>query len=236
MSLEEWAYWGGLVQGEGLREYCDNFRRRMFSSASAIFWMFNDCWPTVRSWTIVDYYLRKTPAFHPVRRALASYSVVVAEENDQVVIYGVNDTPAPLTATLRFGVMNLAGSYPVDETTEVTLAPNASTRLASFDKSKWKNPTKSAAFAMLTKGEKLIARNRLFLPLFKEIQWPKAKLNVQVKDGKAIFTSNAFVWGVCLDLDGEKKLADNFFDVWPGIPYSIPWRGSEKPQVRIGNL
>jgi putative transposase len=36
------GYWGGVVQGEGLGEYIMNFRRRMFDSASAIFWMFND--------------------------------------------------------------------------------------------------------------------------------------------------------------------------------------------------
>ena len=70
MSLEEYVYWGGLVEGEGLREYIENFRWRMWSSAAACFWMYNDCWPATRSWTIVDYALRRTPAFHPVRRAM----------------------------------------------------------------------------------------------------------------------------------------------------------------------
>jgi len=70
LSIEEFTYWGGLLQGEALREYCENFRRRMFDTSSAIFWMYNDCWPATRSWTIVDYYLRRTPAFAAVRRAL----------------------------------------------------------------------------------------------------------------------------------------------------------------------
>ena len=63
------------MQGEGLTEYIRNFRRRMFNSASAIFWMYNDCWPAVRSWTVVDYYLRRTPSFHPVRRACKPLTV-----------------------------------------------------------------------------------------------------------------------------------------------------------------
>jgi UDP-N-acetylglucosamine/UDP-N-acetylgalactosamine diphosphorylase len=67
-------------QGEGLADYIRNFHRRMFSSASAIFWMYNDCWPTVRSWTTVDYALNRTPSFHPVRRAFAPVNVVVVAE------------------------------------------------------------------------------------------------------------------------------------------------------------
>ena len=54
LSLDSYIAAGGYVQEEGLSDYIDNFRRRAFSSASAIFWMFNDCWPCSRSWTIID--------------------------------------------------------------------------------------------------------------------------------------------------------------------------------------
>jgi len=48
MSIADYVYWAGVVQGEGLTEYIRNFRRRMFDTASAIFWMYNDCWPVTR--------------------------------------------------------------------------------------------------------------------------------------------------------------------------------------------
>ena len=36
---------------------------------------------------------------------------------------------------------------------------------------------------------------------------------------------------------GEKPLPDNFFDLYPGVPYSIPWRGAKPPKVlKVGNL
>lgn len=237
MSIEEFAYWGGLVQGEALREYCENFRRRMFDSSSAIFWMYNDCWPATRSWTIADYYLRRTPAFASVRRALQPLHVVVAQEDDDVVVFGVNETRQPWCGTLRYGVFNLAGGYPLDRCASVQLAPNASTRIASFRKREWKDPSSSAAFAMLMQGEKLVARNRLVLPFFKDLKWPVAKLTVKVTRGQAVFSSDTFVWGVCLDLDGERSMPDNFFDVYPGVPHVIPWKGGAKPAVLFtGNL
>ena len=237
LSLDEMAYWGGLLQGEALREYCDNFRRRMFDSGSAIFWMYNDCWPATRSWTIVDYYLRRTPSFHPVRRAMAPVSVVVARENDEVLVFGVNDTAKPVRADLRYGLFHLAGGNPVDRSDTVELRPNASTCLARFAAEEWKDPAASAAFAMLTRNGELMARNRLFLPLFKDLKWVPAAVRVRVEKGRAIFESDTFAWGLCLDLDGEREWPDNFFDIYPWVPYSIPWQRPDPPVIlRVGNL
>jgi len=238
MSLEEFAHLGGLVQGEGLREYCENFRRRMFDCAAAVFWMYNDTWPATRSWTIADYYCRRTPAFWNVKRALAPVHVVVARENDEVVVYGLNDTAAPVAATLRYGLFNLAGGYPVDAGATVELAPNASTRLASFAAGEWSAPAETMAFALLTDSDgQLLARGRLFLPLLKELLWPAAEVRVRRVGERLRFESDTFAWGVCLDLDGEEPLADNLFDIWPGMAYEIDWPADRPvPTVKVGNL
>ncbi|HTS19228.1 MAG TPA: hypothetical protein VMP11_16750 [Verrucomicrobiae bacterium] len=237
MSIEEYTYWGGLLQGEALSEYIHNFRRRMFSSAAAVFWMYNDCWPATRSWTIVDYYLRRTPSFHPVRRAMAAVNVVVAQEDGNVAIFGINDTDEPVHADLHFGVFSLTGGYPRDCRLPVVLHPNASTRLASFPTGVWKNRRSSAAFAVLEENGAVLARHRLFLPMFKELRWASPRVSVRLRNGHATFLSPSFVWGVCLDLDGETSLADNFFDLYPGMPYSIPWRRNAPPRIQyVGNL
>lgn len=237
MSIKEFTYWGGLLQGEGLREYCENFRRRMFDSSSAIFWMYNDCWPATRSWTIVDYYLRRTPAFSAVRRAMQPLHVVVAEEGENIVVFGINEKNREWTGQIRYGLFNLKGGMPIDKTEPVTLPPNTSTAIASFPKSRWKNPKASAAFALLLKNNAVSARNRLFLPVFKDLKWSRPNLKIKVEDGTAVFTSDTFVWGVCLDLDGEKSMPDNFFDVYPGIPHSIQWESPLMPEVLFaGNL
>lgn len=238
MSLEDYVYWGGLVQGAGLAEYVKNFRRRMFDSASAIFWMYNDVWPCTRSWTIVDYYLRRTPAFWPVRRAFAPVTVVVTREGDKVKVYGVNEGPL-WTGSLLCGLMALAGGYPVEQTLEVALPANASKMIAEFDARRWDKlgTDRHVAFAILSTDGREVARDAMFLPLFREMKWPKARVNVKVTGGKAIFISKTFAWRVCLDLDGERALPDNFFDVYPGIPTVLDWpKKLGAPKIlRIGN-
>jgi beta-mannosidase len=237
LSVEEYTYWAGLVQGEGLREYIDNFRRRMYDTSSAIFWMYNDCWPATRSWTIVDYRLRRTPAFNPVRRAMAPVSVVLTVEGDNVCLYGVNDTDEAVNGTVRFGLLDITTSeYPVDRTVPAELAPNGSTLLVEFARTAWTEPTTTIALAQFTDVSGAVTRGRLILPLFKEMAWPDAALKVRVEDDHAVFESDVFVWGVCLDLDGDEPLEDNFFDVWPGVPHRVAWRGSEPPVVlHLGN-
>ncbi len=237
MTIPEYVHLAGLVQGEGLREYIDNFRRRMFSSASAIFWMYNDTWPTVRSWTIVDHALNRTPSFHPVRRAFAAVSVVLIEDGDVVRIIGVNDSPTAAAVELRYGLFGLGGGYPVDQQVAVTLAANAATPLASFPRAAWTSPTAQIAFAVLSRDGAVVARNKLVLPRFVELTWAVATPMVRLESGRAVFSSATFAWGVCLDLDGIAPLADNFFDLYPGQEYAIPWSGSTPPTiVAIGNL
>ncbi len=238
LSIERWVYYAGLLQGEGLREYCDAFRRRMFDSAAAVFWMFNDTWPASRSWTVVDYRLRRTPAFASVRRALQPVSLVVAIVGEEVHVVGVNDTDQRASGHLRAGILRLTGGQELELELDTVLEANAATLLARFPLARWTRPTCEVAFAELRNAEGgLIARHRLIQPRFVEMQWPRAEVAVELHAGIARFTSAVFAWGVCLDLDGEEPLEDNLFDCWPGVPYEMAWQRPTPPRIlHIGNL
>lgn len=238
LSIEEWTYWGGLLQGMGLAEYIRNFRRRMFSTSSAVFWMFNDCWPMVRSWTIVDYFLRRTPSFHPVRRAFAPLTVALGVDGDRLGVFCVNDGGSA-EVEVRFGIVELAGGWPVDTRRRLLAAANASTPAAELPLARLRElgETTHAAFAVLYRDGREIARDTLFLPLYREVRWPRARVAVRREGGTAIFVSPTFAWRVCLDLDGERELPDNYFDLLPGLPYELPWPAAlgEPRVLRVGN-
>jgi beta-mannosidase len=239
LDMDRYAFVSALLQAEGLTEYITNYRRRMFSSSSAIFWMYNDSWPVTHGWTIVDYYLRKKLAFHPVRRAFAPVTVVVADEGEAVTVYGVNETPEEWTGQVRFGIFALAGGLPRDETHKVALPPKASTPLGSFPRAKWEKVglRTSGAFAVLLRDGKPVAQHRLFLERFKDLAFADPKIEMLVTGDALTLVSDAFAWGVCLDVDGEAPLADNCFDLLPGVPYLMPWpAGLGDPRlIRLGN-
>jgi len=217
MSVRDYVYIGGILQGEALTEYILNFRRRMFSSSSAIFWMYNDCWPATRSWTIVDYLRNRTPSFCPVKRAFAPVAVdIVREEDGSFSVYGINDRLVEQPATLEYGAFTPDGKYETYKT-EVKLAPNASIKLATF-----KVPDEGwIPYAELkAKGEPLARRRYIDKP-YNQLGLKKAEIKVKRVGNKAIYTADKFVMGVCIDLDGDAPIGDNFFDLFPGKPYEV---------------
>jgi beta-mannosidase len=210
----------------------------MFDSASAIFWMYNDCWPMVRSWTIVDYYLRRTPSFAPVRRAFAPLTVAIAAENGKVCVFGINEGPA-VEVEVRYGLFALAGGYPLDWRRTLFLPANASTLVGEFDQAAWEKlgERTHGAFALLTREGVEVAHEAFFLPLIKEMTWPRPAVAVRREKHRAVFSSETFALRVCLDLDGERALPDNFFDLLPGIPYELDWppAAGEPKVLRVWN-
>jgi beta-mannosidase len=234
MDYREYALLSGVIQAEGLVEYIANYRRRMYSSSSAIFWMYNDSWPTTHGWTIVDYYLRRKLSYHPVRRAFQPVTVVVADEGDQIAIYGVNDTPEDWSGQVRYGLFCLAGGYPLDRQIEVVLPRLASTRLAAIPLSEWERSglARTGAFAVLSNGDTTIASSRLFRRRFHELEFVDAPIEVGRSEDLATFTCSSFAWAVCLDVGGSMEVADNCFDLLPGVRYTVPWSNeSDVPRV-----
>jgi beta-mannosidase len=225
LSMRDYAYLSGALQAEALVEYANNFRRRMFSTASAIFWMYNDSWPATHGWTIVDYYLRRKLAYHPVRRAFDPIQIIPALDGDLVGIYGVNDTLAPWEGEAVYGWARFDGGAARRESQQVTLAPNASTLLATLPLAEWEalGYQHAAAYATLWQQGRCVRQNRLLMAPYKEIVWAQPQIRVSRQGELAVFESDVFVWAVCLDPEGESGIADDLFDLLPGIPWGIPW-------------
>ncbi len=225
LTIEEYIYLGGLIQGEGLGEYITNFRRRKFNSAAAIFWMYNDCWPVTRSWTIVDCFGNRNPSFHPVRRACQPVTVAVVYEDgsDTVLVYGINDTDEDISANLRYGIAAFDGSERYEENISVTIKAGVSEVIARFPYERWEalGICCSFSFACLYNDDNLIARHRLILPMFTELKLQKPNITVQRENDKLIYRSDVFAMDVCIDLHGDKAICDNFFDLYPGEEYVL---------------
>jgi beta-mannosidase len=173
-----------------------------------------------------------------VRRAFAPLAAFLAVEEGKVKVFGVNEGPA-WAGELRYGFLALAGGYPVDGARAVALPANASTLLATLNVAEWERlgQTTHVPFALLTRAGQTVAQDVYFSTYYREMQWPTASVRVRREGGKAIFESDAFAWRVCLDLDGETPLPDNFFDVLPGVPTVLDWPDAlgEPRVVRVAN-
>jgi len=238
LEMDEYALASGLIQAEGLTEYITNYRRRMYSSSSAIFWMYNDSWPVTHGWSIVDYFLRKKLPYHAVRRAFQPITVVLADEGKIIGVYGVNDSPRDWDGTLRYGLFSVAGGLPRDSRQSVLLHAGRSTRLAELSRGDWESlGTKThGAFALLQeKKETVVAQHRMFLERFRDMPWNSPQVVISQEKENVVFSSPVFVWGATVDLTGESAFPDNCFDILPGIPYAVPWKDIPPRVLFTGN-
>ncbi|PVH74871.1 glycoside hydrolase family 2 protein [Cadophora sp. DSE1049] len=77
-NFEAYIHLTQLAQSEALMFAYRGWRRQWqdWKCGGALVWQLNDCWP-VTSWAIVDYFLRKKPAYYAMYRVLAPITVGV---------------------------------------------------------------------------------------------------------------------------------------------------------------
>ena len=234
MLLEESVYLGGFIHSEALKEYIDSFRSKKFTCGSAIFWMYNDCWPCTRSWTIVDYYDNRTPSFYSVKRAFAPVRSIARIWDDNLEFVISNDLPNEFHGRLRYGIMGYNGTALLDKTVPVTIKENVSMPAVCMPAGAYPtlNGENTIVFCILyDENGKRISDNHLLLSKYYEMKLEQPNIQIDFKGETAVFTTDKPAFGVCLDLDGTNQLDDNMFDLLPGIPYTIGWDGQQPPQV-----
>jgi beta-mannosidase len=111
----------------------------------ALVWQLNDCWP-VTSWSIVDYFQRKKPAYYAMRRVLAPIAVAVKREHfDWSVVHArvpktsgyevwvASQKPHHILATveLRFISIKTGEEIKGKVVKDVKLVPNGTTDVTS---------------------------------------------------------------------------------------------------------
>jgi len=214
IELEDYLFMSGVLLSEGLYEYISSFRARKFDSASAIFWMYNDSWPSTHSWTIIDYYQRKLLAYYPVKRAFSDVNVFPVLQDKLVKIIAVNDTEKSFKGIVKYGKFNTENTFDIKEV-EVEIPANGKLVIDEY-----KNNNENA-FAVLIKDSINICQNRLLQTKFKDLDFKKSNIKIE-KDGEYIkITSKNYVWACSIDFEGKDNTPDNIFDLLPNIPYYI---------------
>jgi beta-mannosidase len=217
LPLEDYVRYGQAIQAEVLRFSIEHWRRRKFRTAGVLFWMWADAWGEV-GWTVIDYYLDRKRSYYAVKRAFAPLLVSLAQAEDGVEVWLVNDLLQPVQAELTFGWVNVAAGEVASRTEAVDIAANAAAPVQRMDlpdgpSGEW------VAFARLAREGRAISANRLFLTGFRfsELALPQANVEcTAAADAGAIeLGSDAYAWQVHLDVPRGVRVEDNDFDMLP---------------------
>ncbi len=231
LPLADYILLGGLCQGLNLGYSLESLRANR-QSMGGIFWMYDDTWGE-NGWTIIDYYLRRKVSYYNVKRCLAPQRLVwrrgaqaYGGRADELLLIGLNDGPAPLTATLRVGYLAYDGGNADLPTIEVILPPHSRQTLAA-----WPLPAAGKLVVGTVVAWPVAADGPLEPVVWRHCRHRDAKLpaaSVRVVEAQLIgedlrvtVASDCYAHAVHLAIGGDYRLSDHFFDLLPGESRTI---------------
>jgi beta-mannosidase len=87
-NIEEWILYTQTAQAFGMKFAIETWRSRKFKTAGALFWQYNEPWPTI-CWSVIDYYNNPKIAYYFIKRAFQPVITIYEKETNSVII--IND-------------------------------------------------------------------------------------------------------------------------------------------------
>ena len=227
LSLEESIVSSQMLQAEALKFALEHWRRRMFDTAGALFWMYADCWGTTGGWTIVDYYLRLKPSYFYVKRAFEPVHISLREASS-IEVWVTNDTYNTYPVDIEYGIKTFDGEELIKERKQEKLSVGEARIIGKLDTTGISQKQRSRVFcyAKVYSKNRLISQNRCFLVDFKELELLQLNLRtILTKISKCVYrlelSSEKFAWMVKIGLPEGASLNDNYFDIFPGESHQV---------------
>lgn len=225
-NLEDFVLYSQLSQATTLKFAVEHFRTRKFSCSGALFWQYNDCWPTL-TFSVVDYYLDKKIAYYWVKKAFVPVLLTFIETGKNLEIWAVNDLSSEVKGTLLLSRMSFQGNSSLLEEKEIAVPAGASLKVGEIGTDTLKAAKDSEfLWAKLEINGRIRAENRFFFLMERDLLFPACNLRhriERIKNGCLISVStDVYARLVKIDTgDTECELSDNFFDLAPGEQKTI---------------
>jgi beta-mannosidase len=227
LTLEQFVLYGQMVQALEQSDMIEAARFRkgdpQGECQGALAWSYNDTWGAV-GWSIIDYYLRRKACFYGFKRAAAPVKALVRSRDGHLVTRVVNDTLDTYRAMVQCGWMRLDGSARELKRHAITIPANGMIEVASVSipSSTGRNPREWLYAAMLS-GEGFAPDQAIWtLAPYRQLALGNPELATTIKDDALLVESSVYCHGVHLEDEGHEILADNYFDLLPGIARRIP--------------
>ena len=188
-------------------------------------WMYNDIWPT-GTWSVVDYYLNKKPAYYTMKRSFAPQLLALLRVDDDYYLCCVNDYREPLETAVTVSTHNYDGT--------ILQKLDIPVKVAGGDRLMLKLPQGFAQgdYMLAVAEDRPAMRDIYHLGRYREqpIE-PRYSVTAEpVEDGTLVHLQ-ALSFVPCVKLYGGEGAAyeDNFFDMAAGEKRTVKITGCACP-------
>lgn len=191
-------------------------------------------------WGVIAHDGLPKSAWYALKRAFRPVQVMLSDEGlNGLHVHALNETPAPVEATLRLAFLDAAGKPVAKAERLVTLAPRGGLTLSSaellgrfFDATsayRFGPAQHRLAHAILLDGDGAWIADAFYFPEGRDVTPQATGLAAELvedAEGWSLHLSTTRpALSVQIDLEGEGRPAENGFHLVPGLPRRIPLLG-----------
>jgi beta-mannosidase len=237
-SLEAYIHLTQLVQCEALMFGYRGWRKQWGDDrhcGGALVWQLNDTWP-VTSWSIVDYFLRRKPAYYAMARVLAPLAIGIRREHhDWSVtharepkiqtweIWAVSSRPEEVIADVEIEFVSVATGKQIKEKVlkrHIRVEPNGTTNIMAGQINNIDEEAHVLAAKLWINGA-IVARDTDWPQPLKYLPFHKRNVRVEVQGSKMHVSVDRPVKCLVFEEREGCHLSDSAIDVIPGDPQVI---------------
>lgn len=232
-------YVSQVLQAEGMRIGTEHFRRIMPRNMGALYWQINDCWP-VASWSGTDYFGRWKAMHFYAKRFFEPLMVSLLEEDQDLSIYAVSDSPIQRQAVLTVRAMDLNGRIQYEKRFDLSIEPlqgRSYVRIPVEQVLKGLSRNDAVVVAELSDLEQTVSTSEYYFAPFKDLKFEKPTITREISSTDRVFkirlTSDRVAKAVYLSTTQEEgSFSDNYFTLIPGSVKEIEFRTQTASTVK----
>lgn len=232
-DFPSFLYMSQILQAEAMKMAIEAHRRRKPFTMGTLYWQMNDCWP-VASWSSMDYYGRWKATQYYVKNSCADVIVSIdGRDASKLDIYVVSDKQQPIEGVLTVKLYDFAGNVVKEQSQPIEVQTNTSVIAQTLKLASWlegADPNAHVLVAQLEQNGELIDRVMHYFVSKQRVALSKSTVKVQEvagSDGSEFIVEaiGSLAMNVWLSSEVEGIFSDNFFDLIPGEPLRISFKG-----------
>jgi beta-mannosidase len=200
----------------------------------------NDCWPAI-SWSIVDYFLTKKPAYYAIRRTLKPIAAGVQREHHDwsvvharpaktsaISVWVASNHQQEITVTVEIRYVSIKTGEDIRNKVvkkDVVLVPNGTTNVLTGQIDNTKDEPHVISVSVLKAGV-CVSRDVDWPQPLKYLDFSDRGVDIQVTPGEYRITAKRPTKGLVFKELGGVSLGDNCIDIIPGEDVIVKATGS----------
>jgi beta-mannosidase len=235
-DFPSFLYMSQVQQAEAIKMAIEAHRRNKPYCMGSLYWQMNDCWP-VASWSSMDYYGRWKALQYYAKKSFKDVALSIDGTGDSIDIYIVSDVLLPTLGTLHVQLLNFYGEILHEWEQPVDVEANTSKSVWSLSQNELlgDHDEHRVLLNVILKREEanLDTKDHFFVPI-KDIELPTPNIimkEVKNKNGsKFTLETDVLAKQVWLFTETKGIFSDNYFDLIPGVPYTIGFYKQDQDQ------